>query len=105
MAEKTILMRSRTQGTPPKVLMALRDVAKLPTADARRAELLSRLELIWIESMERLAYTKSGPIANPDYATALRVVEVADALLNNGEKQEQRRALVDMTIFKGKVAG
>jgi hypothetical protein len=80
----------------------LREVSKLGTPDERRAELMDRLEYVWEQAIGRTYTNKHGDeMPNPDNATALRVVEVADALMNDGDKQQKRAGLVDLAIFKG----
>jgi hypothetical protein len=83
------------------VYLALAEVAKLPTVEERRAELMKRIEHVWESAMQRTYTNKHGDeTSNPDTATALRCVEVADALMNEAdEKQKKRGQLVDMTIF------
>jgi hypothetical protein len=84
------------------VFLALAEVSRLGTVDERRAALMERLEHVWRLALERTYTNKHGDeMPNPDNATALRVVEVADALMNAGEKQEKRTNLVDLAIFKG----
>jgi hypothetical protein len=84
------------------VFLALAEVSRLGTVDERRAALMERLEHVWRLALERTYTNKHGDeVPNPDNATALRVVEVADALMNAGEKQEKRTNLVDLAIFKG----
>jgi nitroimidazol reductase NimA-like FMN-containing flavoprotein (pyridoxamine 5'-phosphate oxidase superfamily) len=81
--------------------MAFADVSKLPTVTERRAELMRRLEHVWEQAMGRTYTNKHGDeMPNPDNATALRVVEVADVLMNEAdEKQKKRGQLVEMAIF------
>jgi hypothetical protein len=83
------------------VFLALAEVSRLGTVDERRAALMERLEHVWRLALERTYTNKHGDeTPNPDTATALRCVEVADALMNEAdEKQKKRGQLVDMTIF------
>lgn len=66
---------------PGMVYKLLVEVAALPVAE-RKAALVPRLELLWEKALARYYVDKKGNhIENPDTATALRVVEVADAIL------------------------
>src|SRR5688572_10014639 len=84
------------------VFMTLVEVGKLPV-DERRPELLKRLEHLWKTALERHYTTKDGDERpNPDVASALRVVEVADAMLVEVDGKQQKRAnLAELTIFQG----
>lgn len=88
-------------GSNGDVFMALAEVAKLPVEE-RRPELLKRLEHLWVTALERHYTTKDGDERpNPDVASALRVVEVADAMLVEVDGKQQKRAnLLEMSMFK-----
>lgn len=93
--------RAHTRARGPDVFKALVDVAKLPQAE-RRPELLKRLEVLWETAMARAYVTKDGDERpNPDVASALRVVEVADAMLVEADGKQQKRAnLLELSMFK-----
>ena len=87
------------------------EVAKLPR-EQRKAELMPRLEHLWETAMGRTyeAKRKDKPkagepltilVGNPDVATALRVVEVADALLcEAGEGEAKAGKLAGLGVFR-----
>lgn len=73
------------------VFKLFREVAALPAAE-RKAALMPRLDHLWETAMGRTYEAKrkgkvgegeslTVTVPNPDVATALRIVEVADALL------------------------
>jgi hypothetical protein len=95
------ITRAHTRARGPDVFMAFVEVEKLPVAE-RRPELLRRLEALWETAMARAYVTKDGDERpNPDVASALRVVEVADAMLVEADGKQQRRAgLLELAMFK-----
>lgn len=76
------------------------EVATLPP-EQRKAALLPRLEHLWETAMARTYESKRGPVLNPDVATALKVVEVADALLADGGEAAGRGKLAGLSVFNG----
>ena len=87
---------------PGAVYKLLVEVAKLPKAERKEA-LMPRLEHLWNLCLERTYQNKKGEaVPNPDHATALRVVEVADALLcDAGDRANTGSRLEALKVFDG----
>jgi hypothetical protein len=87
------------------VFKLFQEVARLPMAERKEA-LVPRLEHLWEMALARTYESKRGPVLNPDVATALRVVEVADALLCDVSESKGGK-LAALKLFDGtkKAAG
>jgi hypothetical protein len=94
------------------VFTALREVAAMPDASARKAALLDRLDHIWELALSRTYLNKHGDeIATPDLGAAEKVVVTAAELVGATEGQPAARRPIDLSVFNGgagaprKVAG
>jgi hypothetical protein len=92
--------RARGKAGRGDVYAAFVEVEKLPVAE-RRAELLKRLEEIWVLAQGKSYLNKHGDeICSPDLTAMTRVVEVADAMLVEVDGKQQRRAsLLELATF------
>lgn len=83
--------------------MALREVLALPEPSKRLAELLERLDQVWVTASNRTYLNKRGkPVADPDQATRLRVIEVAAELMGaRVDASGTGNGRPDLSVFNG----
>ncbi len=84
------------------VMRTFDELLDMPNLQDRRRELLRRLDDIYESALGRCYVNKHGDeLPNPDNATALRCIEVADAMVVEVDGKQQRRAnLLELSMFK-----